>query len=439
MKRLIEKQLKLWLDDSSRKPLILKGARQVGKTFTLKKFGQENFTKSHYFNFEEDSSLSSIFEKDLKSDRILKELSFVSGKDIDISKDLIIFDEIQECPKAITSLKYFEENYKTKAICAAGSLIGVKVSEESFPVGKVDYLWLGPFNFEEFLSGIEDQKGLDALLELKNLNQGSKVIHEYLWEKLCHFFVVGGMPASILAYSEKAEKLLEAFNAVRKIQQSLIRDYSADFSKHSGKINSIHIQGVFENIPQQLAKNLDLSTKRYKFKDVLKNKKSFSELEGPIQWLVNAGLVIKVYICNKAEIPLKSYTQPNRFKLYIFDIGLLGCMLDIPHSSLLAQDYGTTKGFFAENYVAQQLYRSEDTGLFSWEEGRAEIEFLRIIDGNIIPLEVKSGNSKRAKSLTSFKNRYSPEYVIKCRRKMLDINKGTGTYNYPLYMTEYIE
>ncbi len=438
MKRLIELSLVEWAQSPQRRPLLLGGARQVGKTYILKEFGVKHFPKLHVFNFEEDKQLASIFEEDFKIPRILEELSFSCGEQIDSAHDLILFDEIQECPRALTALKYFHEKRPEQALCCAGSLIGVKLSQESFPVGQVDYLWLGPLRFSEFLKGIGDEKGFQAFTNLKTRATGSQIVHQHLWARLKEYYVTGGMPAVVRVYQEHMADKLRAFDEVRRLQAALVRDYSSDFAKHSGKINSVHIQGVFENIPRQLSHYTDGSVKRYRFKDAIANKKGFSELAGPIQWLIQAGLAIQVDICNKAEIPLATFTQDNRFKLYMFDIGILGCMLQIPPASLIQQDYGSTKGYFAENLVAQALTHSDHEPLYAWNEGKAEIEFLKTDQDRIIPIEVKSGLRTKAKSLHVFKQKYNPDHVIKCTAHPLVRDTTSRQLSVPLYMVECI-
>ena len=434
MEREIDKRLDSWRGNQVGKPLVLLGTRQVGKTHSLKEFGKRSFSHFHYYNFEKDLLLHSIFENDLDVDRILNELSFYSERKIDEAEDLIIFDEIQECPRALTCLKYFAEDRPGQAICCAGSLIGVKVSSESFPVGKVYYEWLGPMSFAEFLAGIDDQKGLNGLDEVREKHNPSRVIHEYLWGRLKDYFIVGGLPGAVDIFREHIKEKNLAFEKARKLQKDLLRDYVSDFAKHAGKLNATHIQAVFENIPMQLSENIDGSVKRYKFGNVIKNKRSFAELEGPIDWLVKAGLAIKVRICNRAELPLESFCVTNRFKLYLFDSGLLGCMLNIPISALLTENYGMTKGYFAENLTAQAFNRGSDEHLYSWQESKSEIEFLRVIDDTLIPIEVKAGIRTKAKSLQSYRQRYRPEYAIKISAKPLQIDKATGYYHYPLYM-----
>ncbi len=434
MKRILYNDLLKWKESKSRRPLILQGARQVGKSYLLKQLGENAFKDFHLFNFEQDKRLSLIFEKDLFPERIIKELSLVIEKNIDIENDLLIFDEIQECPNAIASLKYFSEDLPGLALCGAGSLIGVKLSSESFPVGKVEFFHLYPMNFEEFLMARGDTPDLELLRAVRETGNIPGVLHEKTWDKLKEYYITGGMPQIVKAYLEGRDNPVQNLEEVRRLQKQLIYSYGMDFAKHSGKINSMHIIAVFENIPLQLSRNIDGTVKRYYFKDVLPKKKGYSSLEGPIQWLEKAGLVLRSKICNRAEIPLESFTKNNIFKLFVFDTGLLGAMLDLPAQSIETGDYGITKGFFAENFVAQEFKAAGTDRLYSWEENSSEIEFLRVMNGKIVPVEVKSGRRTRAKSLGQFIDRYSPETAIKISGRNLEINNDNVIKNYPLYM-----
>lgn len=406
----------------------------MGKSYLLKQLGENDFKDFHVFNFEQDKRLHLIFEKDLFPERIIKELSLVIEKSIDIANDLLIFDEIQECPEAIASLKYFSEDLPGLALCAAGSLIGVKLSSESFPVGKVEFFNLYPMNFEEFLMAHGETRDLELLREGRETGDIPEILHQKMWDKLKEYYITGGMPRIVKAYLEGRENPVQNLEEVRKLQKQLISSYSMDFAKHSGKLNSMHIVAVFENIPLQLSRNIDGSVKRYFFKSVLPKKKGYSSLEGPIQWLEKAGLLLKSKICNRAEIPLESFTKNNIFKLFVFDTGLLGAMLDLPAQSIETGDYGITKGFFAENFVAQEFKAAGVDKLYSWEENTSEIEFLRIMNGKIVPVEVKSGRRTKAKSLGQFINRYNPERAIKISGNNLDVHEESVIKNYPLYM-----
>ncbi|MBU1084398.1 MAG: AAA family ATPase [Candidatus Omnitrophota bacterium] len=434
MKRFIWSQLLHWKEKKDRKPLILRGVRQVGKTYILRSFANTYFSNVHYVNFEKEEQLISIFDTDLSPVRILKELSFHLGRSIDNKNDIMIFDEIQNAPKALTSLKYFYEEMPEMAICSAGSLLGLHLGAEAFPVGKVDFLELYPFSFAEFLRGVGDQKSYTFLRDFKKGQIISDHIHKHLWEQLKLYFVVGGLPEVINTYSSHKDNLFSALELVRKKQKELIVAYTADMAKHSGKQNAMHLERLFRNIPAQLAKEQDFSVSRFKFKGIIPGINRYSKLAGSIDWLINAGLIIKSNIVNHCELPFSAYTKENFFKLYLFDPGILGALSDLPSKAILDYDYGSYKGYFAENYAACEFKCFEGKDLYSWQENTAEVEFLREIDGSIFPIEIKSGNITQAKSLKVFADKYDPPYrTVMSGKKPLfdDINK---IHKYPLYL-----
>lgn len=431
MKRNIAIKLNSWLNNPSRKPLIIKGARQVGKTYTVTEFGKEHFEKCHIFNFEKNKEIHSFFEKNLDPKRIIEELSYAERVPIDVKKDMVFFDEIQECPKALTSLKYFCENMPELALISAGSLLGIKLSKESFPVGKVEFLHLYPMNFREFLAAGENALLFDAYDKATFDSPIAEMAHKGLWRELLNYYVTGGMPQAVMTYIANKDNLPIAFEEVRKTQKILIDSYNKDFAKHSGKSNSIHIVSVFENIPKQLSAVTDQSTCRFHFNHVIPGKKGFADLASPIGWLETAGLVIKVNICNRAEMPLKAFCKNNMFKLFLFDIGLLGAMLELPVQSILQHDYGITKGYLAENFAAQEFLAANEGELYSWTERNSEIEFLIYMNGEITPVEVKAGHRTQAKSLQQFINKYSPKKAIKLSANQF--SKTGNLINLPLY------
>jgi len=434
MRREQYQKLLMWKLSAKRRPLLVQGARQVGKSYLLEQFGKQEFPNFHVFNFEQDRSLARLFESDLYPKRILTDLSIHRGEQIDHQSDLIVFDEIQACPRALTGLKYFNEEFPEIALCCAGSLLGVALSPESFPVGKVEFLDLHPMSFTEFLKALNEELLLDILESSAGLESISLAAHGKLWDRLKDYYVVGGMPQAVLEFVSGTDDKMLAFKSVRSIQQQLVESYYRDFAKHSGKTNSMHIVSVFEDIPRQLSRNFEGSVKRYQFKDVIPKKKSYNELRGPIDWLEKAGMIIRIRICDKAELPLEAFCKRNLFKLVIFDIGLLGCMLDLPVEAVISQDYGITKGYFAENFVAQEFRASGIKNLYSWSERNSEIEFLRIINQEIVPVEVKAGTRTQAKSLRQYILKYSPRAAIKISGKPLD-NKETKTVrHFPLYM-----
>jgi predicted AAA+ superfamily ATPase len=431
--------LKIWKNSRQRKPLILKGARQVGKTYLLKKFGQECFENAHYINFEKEN-LELLFQENLDPIRLIKELSFHLHRSINIDTDLLIFDEIQACPIAITSLKYFQEEMPELALCAAGSLLGVRLNSASFPVGKVNWLDMHPLTFSEFLKETSDPQLYEYfqnITDIQNL-QPSETAHQQLFECLKHYFVVGGLPAAVVEYSEKKSDLFKALESVRNIQSSLIRDYYADIAKHAGKINAMHIDRIWQSVRAQLAQAQEQSSPKFKFKNIIPGIDRFSRLAGAIDWLDNAGLILKSAIVNTSQVPLQAYSEEGYFKLFMFDVGLLGAMSGLSPKNILDYDYGTYKGYFAENFVAQSLIASGAKELFTWQEKQAEVEFLQEISGEIIPIEVKSGSVTHAKSLAQFSKKYQPSYRIILSAKNLYKDSSTGTHFLPLYLAEKI-
>lgn len=436
MKRIIDHLLVQWKQNSSRKPLILQGARQVGKTFALKEFGSKHFEQTHTLNFEKNRAIHAAFEGSLDPKQILKQLEFELGTPIRMDSDLLVFDEIQECPRALTSLKYFQEDLPALAVCSAGSLLGLHLSERSFPVGKVDFLFLQPLCFEEFLFGIGDDRAAEALS--RRLNSPEivlpELIHNHLWMRLKQYFVVGGLPEVVTLCSGQPASILSpsVIEEVRRKQDTLLLSYLADVAKHSGKLSSMHIERIFRNVPAQLAREVDGSAQKYRFKGEVPGLLRYSQFAGPIDWLKKAGLIIQVPVLDCAQQPLSAHVKENRFKLYFFDVGLLGSIGGIAPKVLLDYDFGTYKGYFAENFVAQELLCGDlfkRRELYSWQEGEAELEFLLERNGEIVPVDVKSGNSTRSKSLQSFAHRYlnnrsNPRIILSAKNGRLDPARG---------------
>lgn len=433
MKRKIIHDLQTWQTAVDRKPLILSGVRQCGKTYSLQEFGK-TFEHCHYFNFEKLPDLHSIFEKNLDPKRILLELEYASQQSINIQQDLVIFDEIQACPKAITSLKYFSEELPQLALISAGSLLGLSLNDTSFPVGKVNLLNMTPLSFSEFLLAIDDVQLYDLIQHCDIHSNIPEMAHQRLWEKLKWYWIVGGLPEVVNQFNRSKDNLFTAFQAVREKQQELLLTYYADFAKHAGKVNAMHIDRVWRATPAQLARTQDDSVHKFKFKGIVPGVDRYNGLAGAIDWLEKAHLIIKVPIVNTAELPLAAYSSENTFKLLLFDVGLLGAMSDLPIKSILDQDYGTYKGFFAENFVAQELLASGQRKLFCWQHNRAEVEFLLTLAEGIVPLEVKSGWITRAKSLQNFIEKYHPVYAIILSAHPLKIDSVNQLHHYPLYL-----
>jgi predicted AAA+ superfamily ATPase len=433
MQRKMMSRLLQWKQKDHRKPLLLKGVRQVGKTHLLKEFGKLHFPQFHYFNFEKQPRLNKIFEPDLDPQRILNELSLYIDQPIDIQTDLVIFDEIQESSKALTSLKYFQEDCPELHLCGAGSLLGLHLHSGSFPVGKVTFETLRPMSFEEFLIAAGD-KSLPFIQKFTSKDKIPEILHEHLWDQLKRYFVVGGMPDAVATYCANKNNLFEAFSLVRKKQDDLLNAYYADIAKHSGKVNAMHIDRVFRSVPTQLQQVLDGSIARFKFKGVVPGVTHYDRLAGAIDWLELTGLAVKVHIVNTGHLPSKGYSKENFFKLLLFDVGILGSMSGLSPKVILDYDYGSYKGYFAENFVAQELIGYGRDSLFSWQEHKAEVEFLVEVNGAVIPIEVKSGSITKAKSLKVFSEKYKPPYQVIFSGRPFDVEHKIGVHYYPLYL-----
>lgn len=431
MRRLLLQKLLDWKVKPGRKPLLLQGARQVGKTTLLHQFGKEAFPAYHFLNFEKDLELAKIFDKNLDPKYLINELSFYLGRAIDKDNDLLIFDEIQACPRALTSLKYFAEEAPEMAVAAAGSLLGIYLGPVSFPVGKVDFLTLYPMGFEEFLLALGKNQIYEYLEKYEGDAPFSEIAHEKLFEQLIHYFVVGGLPEVVKTFRDLKDNEFVAFEKSREKQKDLMASYLADIAKHSGKINAMHISRVWQAAATQLADNHDGNASKFKFKDVIPGNDRYSRLAGPIDWLEAARLVIKVPIVNAGHLPFMAHASESAFKLYLFDVGLLGAMINLPPHVILKYDYGSYKGYFAENYVAQALLTSGTDALYSWQEKQTEVEFLLQDRGVAVPLEVKSGHVTKSKSAQIFAEKYhSPYHIILSAR---NFSTSPTTKRFPLY------
>lgn len=425
-----------WKERDRRKPLILRGVRQTGKTHLLMAFGRYHFDRVHSINFEKQTAMRMLFEKDLDPRRIIDDLCFKLGTTINIQTDLVIFDEIQACPRALTSLKYFCEDLPELALCSAGSLLGLHLNESSYPVGKVDMMQLHPMTFCEFLEGIGDDLGAEVVYQFQLGDTVSAVKHEYLWERLKQYFITGGLPEVVCVFAEYQKSLYQATTEVRRKQDELIKAYYADIAKHSGKVNAMHIDRTWRAVPTQLMSHYDVSTKRFMFKDIAPGLNRYRQLVNVIDWLEAAELVIKLPIVSAFEQPINAYTKENLFKLMVFDVGLLGTMNDLDPSLIMAYDYGTYKGYFAENFVATQLLAEVNSRLFNWQEDRSEVEFLCSVQGEVYPIEVKSGTITRAKSLEKYINKYHPKTSVILSANPGRVNEKKTVYHLPLYLAQ---
>ncbi len=436
MERKITSRLLSWWQKPTRKPLLLQGARQVGKTYLLRQFGKDHFADCHYFDMEEQKAvLQQIFEdSSLTPKTIIDKLSFVSGEIIDPDKDILILDEIQAVPRALTALKYFCQDMPRLAVAAAGSNLGVATSSEPFPVGKIECLTLSPLNFEEFLIGTDEKMSLEFLQEFQG-GQTDSVYHQRLFEQLKTYFITGGLPEVIQEYADNKDNPLAAFRAARKLQHQLLLHYERDFSKYSGSTNSRHIERVFRAIPAQLSRFQVRKSKKFKFKDIIsKGYRCYEDLADPIDWLIKAGLALKVNVNPHPSLPIKAGAVENSFKLFLFDIGLLGAMNNLSPESIMLYDYGSYKGYFAENFVLQELYSYRFKDIVTWTGRTSEIEFVAEIHGRIVPIEVKAGINTKAKSLQAFIEKYKPLYSIKFSGNRYGRDYHRNIDNYPLYM-----
>lgn len=395
MKRTIYSQLLNWKASSSRKPLMLYGARQVGKTYILKEFGTREFETFIYINCYMNEPVRTLFEQDVDIDRILLGLSALSGKAIHPNSTLIFLDEVQEIPTVVASLKYFCEDRPDIHIAAAGSLLGVMNMENtSFPTGKVDILHMYPMTFFEFLDASGNEQLVELLKNRDNQTVVNSILPKYV-ELLRQYYFVGGMPAAVKQFIKDSDLKL-----VRKVQEDILDAYKADISKHA-KGDATKARAVFEAIPSQLAKE----NKKFIFKDIRKGARS-AQYETAIQWLVDAGLVYKICRVSKVAIPLRFYMQQEAFKLFILDVGLLGAMTKVPASLILIGNniFSEYKGAFTENYVLSQLITIPDivTAYYAKENSTMEIDFIAQIDASLFPIEVKAEGNVHSKSLHRF-------------------------------------
>ncbi len=425
MKRQIFDDLKQWKLDKFRKPLILKGARQVGKTYILQAFGEALYENVAYFNFENAPLLHALFAEGLKPDDIIKTLAIESSIDIKPEKTLIIFDEIQACPSALNSLKYFHELANEYHLCAAGSLLGITLAKgQGFPVGKVDFLNLYPLSFSEFLHAMNETRIIEYLRSLTKTEPMPSILHEKILRLFKDYMFIGGMPAVVREYRENRD-----FKRVRREQTNILEAYRLDFSKHAPHSIIMKINQVWDAIPSQLAKE----NKKFVYSAIRKGARA-QEFELAIQWLVEAGLIHKVYNLSAAKLPLSAYVHYDIFKIYLTDVGLLGAMAGISAKSIIHGDeiFQEFKGAMTENYVAQELARLK-FGLYYWtSSGAAELDFILQYEDTIYPLEVKSGVSSKKKSLQVYIEKYHPNVAI--RTSPFNLKRDDKILNCPLYM-----
>lgn len=425
MKRDLYQELLAWKASKNRKPVILRGARQVGKTYLLKLFGQKEYANYTYLNFEADPKLGDFFVGALKPSTILENISIYLDQDIQPENSLLIFDEVQESPGALNSLKYFQEQANQFHIAAAGSLLGVKlVNTKGFPVGKVNFLDLHPLTFFEFLTAVGKEKQRDFLTQIKNFKEVPEPIHQELVGLLKKYMFIGGMPEVVSEYVESND-----FALVRKIHKEILDAYVLDFAKHAPTEQLMKITQIWESIPSQLAKE----NKKFIFSALQKSARG-REYETAIQWLADAGLIYKSYNISTPKLPLSGFANKNAFKIFLLDVGLLSAMSNIPAKSIVDDDklFSEFNGAFTENFVAQELV-GNNFQLYYWtSEGNAEVDFVLEYDMTIFPLEVKAGMSRKKKSLLAYADKYQPKWLL--RACLMNLRKDGNISNFPLYM-----
>lgn len=425
----IEKLYK-WKESSHRKPLIINGARQVGKTWLMKEFGRLAYDDTAYINFDSNSAMAQLFSSDLDTERIITGIELHIGKKIDPQKTLLIFDEVQEVPRALTSLKYFCENSPQYHIICAGSLLGIALHEgTSFPVGKVEFMNLYPLSFREFLMAANG-KQFAELMERHDFGMMATFRETYI-DALKKYYFVGGMPEAVQRFAEDKD-----FTAVREIQKRILIAYEQDFSKHAPQEIVPKIRMLWNSIPSQLAKE----NKKFLYGLVREGARA-KDYEAAIMWLSDCGLVHKVSRVNTAGIPLKAYEDLKAFKLFIADVGLLGCMAGLQPQVILSGNdmFVEFKGALTEQYVCQQLKTLEDLGIYYYtnERGGCEIDFLIDTGTHIVPIEVKAEINLKAKSLKTYREKFNPK--ISLRTSMADYKEQDGLINLPLYAIEEIK
>lgn len=424
MERSIINQLKEWKNSALRKPLILAGARQVGKTYILKEFGNREYENVAYINCDNNPEVAGLFAEDYDMKRALLVIGALTGQPILPGKTLIILDEIQELPKGLSALKYFCEDAPEYHVAVAGSLLGVALHRgESAPVGKADIIRLFPMNFEEYLTARGEEQILRILLS-KDWPTLS-MLHNKLTKLLREYYFVGGMPEAVTTFLKTNDA-----NQVRRVQDDILYLYRSDMSKHVSADEATRISMVWQSIPSQLAKE----NKRFVYGAVRKGARA-KEFETAIQWLVDAGLVYKIARVREVGMPLKFYEDINAFKLFMLDVGLLGAISEMEPAQMLMSDNAMTesKGAFTENYVLSQLKTMPDMGTYyySREDSRLEVDFMVQHQGRIIPVEVKAEENLRAKSLKAFMEKHKDLHAI--RLSMSPYREQDWLTNYPLY------
>lgn len=422
MKRNAIEKLKQWKSSEERKPMVLKGARQVGKTWLMKEFGKEFYQNSVYFNFDEEEELKSIFETNKNPHRIVELLSLIAEEKILPEKTLIIFDEIQECPEALNTLKYFKEKANDYHVIAAGSLLGTLLAKpKSYPVGMVNLLDLSPLTFDEFLNATNTAL-YNYYCSIKKEQEIEEIFHNRLLDSYNHYLIIGGMPecvANWMKYKDPAK--------VSQIQRELIEVYENDFSKHNGKVNSGRILMVFRSIVAQLAK----PNEKFMYGAVREGGRA-RDFEEAIEWLVSAGMLNRIYNVSKLEHPLSAFDKLDQFKLFVFDTGLLKHMAGIDNSAILLKTDYQFKGQLTENYILQQLRGQFEVEPRYFADKHSELDFILQYGTSIVPIEAKAGEDKSAPSFKRYIMEHKPEHALRFSKR--GYRKDGDFTNIPLYL-----
>lgn len=422
MRRTAMEKLVAWKSSDERKPMVLKGARQVGKTWLMKEFGKNYYKSFVYFNFDEEDELKSIFETNKNPQRIIELLSMIAGEKIHPLDTLVIFDEVQECPEALNALKYFKEKANEYHVIAAGSLLGTLLAKpKSYPVGMVNLLDIFPLNFEEFIEATDAP--LFAYYEgIHKEQQIEEIFHNRLLEAYNNYLIIGGMPECVSSWLKHKDPA-----KIAQIQRELIEVYENDFSKHNGKVNSGRILMVFRSIVTQLAK----SNEKFMYGAVREGARA-RDFEEAIEWLVSAGMLNRIYNVSKLEHPLSAFDKLDQFKLFLFDTGLLKQMAGIDNSAILLKSTYQFKGQLTENYVLQQLRGQFDVMPRYFSSRNGEIDFVLQCGMDIIPVETKGGEDKSAPTFKKYVADNHPQYAV--RFSKMGYRKDGNITNIPLYL-----
>ena len=422
MKRNAIQTLIKWKNSEDRKPMVLKGARQVGKTWLMKSFGRDYYDNFVYFNFDEEDELKSIFEANKNPQRIIELLSMIVGEKILPGKTLIIFDEIHECPEALNTLKYFKEKANEYHVIAAGSLLGTLLAQpKSYPVGMVNLLDIYPLTFDEFLEA-SDERLYAYYCSIQKGQVIEDVFHNRLLEAYNYYLIIGGMPECVSSWITHKDPA-----KITQIQRELIEVYENDFSKHNGKVNSGRILMVFRSIVSQLAK----SNEKFMYGAVREGSRA-RDFEEAIEWLVSAGMLNRIYNVSKAEHPLAAFDKLDQFKLFMFDTGLLKHMAGIDNSAILLKTDFQFKGPLTENYILQQLRGQFEVDPRYYSDKNSEIDFLIQHGTEVIPVEAKGGEDRSAPSFKKYIADHHPEHALRYSRR--GYRKDGAITNVPLYL-----